>query len=77
MTKPKGKPRGRPFQAGNDPRRHQFTVEDCRKGFAAMLKTPMPSRTRVHLRRKIMRRYRGKGKPSAARAAAAHAGVYG
>lgn len=31
--KSKGRPRGRPFSAGADPRRHTLTVEDCRKGW--------------------------------------------
>ena len=29
--------RGRPFAKGYDPRRHQFTAEECRAGFYAVL----------------------------------------
>lgn len=29
--------RGRPFAKGHDPRRHQLTPEECRRGFYAAL----------------------------------------
>jgi hypothetical protein len=56
--KPKGKPRGKPFVCGSDPRRHPVTRTDCRKGYliAARL-AKMPSRVRCWLRKKITRYY--------------------
>jgi hypothetical protein len=41
------------FLPGPDPDRHLLTLDECRKGFAAMLATPMPSRLRSSLRKKI------------------------
>jgi len=40
--------RGRPFVKGHDPRRHQFTPEECREGFyaaCAAIATRNPSAT--------------------------------
>lgn len=54
------KQRGKPFVAGYDPRRHQLTTEERRRGFAAMLKKPMPSRLRSAIRKKIKRDLKGK-----------------
>ena len=36
-TTPAPKRRGRPFRPGADPRRHQFTSEECREGFYSAL----------------------------------------
>ena len=43
--KPKGKPRGKPFASGFDPRRRLLTTEDRRKGYANA-----PSRIKARLR---------------------------
>ena len=60
MTK-KGKPRGRPFAKGFDPRRHVLSKAECRKGYliATQLR-PMPSRLRAWLRKKITRYYQSR-----------------
>ncbi len=55
MSKTKGKPRGRPFQAGFDPRRKLLTTADRKRGYANA-----PSRIRSRIRglyrgRKIVR----------------------
>ena len=33
IVKKKGKPRGRPFAKGHDPRRHELTLEERSRGF--------------------------------------------
>jgi hypothetical protein len=62
-TKPKGKPRGRPFAKGFDSQRHVLSKNECRKGYeiAARL-AKMPSRTRSWLRSKIRNYYLGRGR---------------
>ncbi len=63
--KKKGKPRGRPFAKGYDPRRHPLTKENCRKGyFVATQMARMPSRLRCWLRKKIRNHYRSQGAAS-------------
>jgi hypothetical protein len=59
MNRTKGKPRGRPFAKGEDPRRHPLTKANCRKGYlVATQQAKMPSRVRCWLRKKITRYYR-------------------
>lgn len=43
-----------------DDGRHRLSLLDCRKGFQAMLDTPMPSRKRASIRKRITGRYRSK-----------------
>jgi hypothetical protein len=70
------KPRGKPFVAGHDPRRHVFTREERRRGFASMMAKPMPSRLRAAIRKKIKRDLAGKPNHTAAEALEAHRRVY-
>jgi hypothetical protein len=59
--KTKGKPRGKPFAVGYDPRRHPLTKADCRKGFLIATRlAKMPSRVRCWLRKKITRFYQNR-----------------
>lgn len=70
------KQRGRPFVTGYDPRRHQLTTEERRRGFAAMMSKPMPQRLRVAIRRKIKASLRGKPNRRTIEAIAAHQRIY-
>jgi len=50
----KGKPRGRPFAAGEDPRRRPLTLTDCRKGYLMATRVArMPSQVRAWLWKKL------------------------
>lgn len=60
------------FKKGFDPRRHEFTQEERRKGYRNMLARPMPSRLRAMIRKRIRGFYRGKGNAHARAAVEAH-----
>lgn len=53
-------PRGKPFQPGHDPRRHQLTHDERSRGFAAFLAKAMPARLRASIRQKIKKDLKGK-----------------